>query len=547
MGLFDRFFAPRQTKAAPTTHAAPPQPDEPAPELQAQSATVAEQPINGTVAMGGSVKPLLVEARAQLDAKNTQAAIAIYQKLLAEGSSPERAAEAGGAGSVAVRADVLVTISGDLGSTGHLREITELVGPCYDAQKHGPATGLNLLQAYIALRNVDAAQHILDLLFGLGRPELEERLHGFSNAIAELMAQGQFAPNAPASPSVGPGEMASDEAPTSASPTNAAAIHLVTISKPIWSYGLEDALGELFPVRDAQKGVRRVAFAQLALPSLEAPEKLAAQPEAELGRLSRAIPLWLAETFSYSPLYAPVAAIGVQHSPGNPGHYAHFPTEWTTDNLRQLVDSAEGALDYIFTGSLQEKSGDTTLTLRVWEVRKFRERKKVVLRWTPASADAELSKLHSYLRQFMEWQEGAAGAPGTAAIRYSPPAQPLRWLHTLGTSLCLFLAGKNVLAPEQVPPIEPLLRDALALTAASSGEVENAATTQAGQEGEGQNAGEAATLAALTLLARARDLGMLDESPLAELLQTLDAASPTARTSPEQTQHLAAVRTALRL
>jgi len=510
MGLFDRFFAPRQTKPA-----APPPTPKSEPKQGNDDAAAPKQ----ASTPAGNVNPLLKEAREHLDAKDVQAALAIYEKLLGEDSA---------SGGVAARADVLVTISGDLGSTGHLREITELVGPRYDAQKHGPATGLNLLQAYIALRNVDAAQHILDILFGLGRPELEERLHGFSNAIAELIAQGQFAPTAPVSPSVGP-EGANEPADASSAVTSGQ-IHLVTISKPIWSYGLEDALGELFPSRDAQKGVRRVAFAQLALPGLEDAATLAAQAEDELSRLACAIPLWLAETFSYSPLYAPLAAIGVRHSPGNPGHYALFPSEWTTDNLRQLVEASGGALDYIFTGSLQDKSGDTTLTLRVWEVRKFRERKKIVLRWTPATADTELAKLHEYLRQFMEWRDGGASLP------YALPTQPLRWLHTLAHSLTLFLAEKNVLAHEQLPTIAPLLRDALEHLRQSGNDAPQDKTVC-----------HSATLAPLTLLARARDLGAIDETVLSELVQTLDTATACSPANPEQNKRLAAARSALGL
>ncbi|NTW01877.1 MAG: SAM-dependent DNA methyltransferase, partial [Oscillochloris sp.] len=46
------------------------------------------------------------------------------------------------------RPDVLVALSGDLGSCGHVDQIIELVAPRYDAERHGPATGLNLLQAY---------------------------------------------------------------------------------------------------------------------------------------------------------------------------------------------------------------------------------------------------------------------------------------------------------------------------------------------------------------------------------------------------------------
>ena len=86
---------------------------------------------------------------------------------------------------------------GDLGSHGHVAEIIELIAPRYDADRHGPATGLNLLQAYLAVGNADAAQHVLDILFALNRPELEDRLHGFSNAIAELLAAPDSAASGP--------------------------------------------------------------------------------------------------------------------------------------------------------------------------------------------------------------------------------------------------------------------------------------------------------------------------------------------------------------
>lgn len=445
MGLFDRMFGSRPPEQK--TEATPAPAEAPAPTA------------------AGNIMPRLVEAREKLEAKDVPAAVAIYEEVLAVAGE---------------RADVLVTISGDLGVTGNLREITELVGPRYDAEKHGPATGLNLLQAYLALRNADAAQHVLDILFELKRPELEERLYGFSNAIADLMATGQIHGD---NPTAG-GDPEEQQK---------AQINLVTISKPIWSYGLEVA-GELFPARTDH--VRRVAFAQLALPGLAHAPELAKQPEEEMGRLSRAIPLWLAETFSYSPRYVSIATLGVHGKPGAPGHYALFPAEWSTDNLRQLVDTAGTELDYIFTGALRQKAGDYEMILRVWEVKKFRERKQIALRWTSATAAAELTKLHDYVRQFMEWNDGAAALP------YTAPSAPTAWLDTLGASATLFLAEKNVLAPEQLPDLSAPIHTATAHAASN----------------------EAASLACVSLLARARQLGLdtptaapsLFESPLVE-------------------------------
>src|SRR5688500_2540687 len=162
----------------------------------------------------------LVAARECIEAKDLPGAIAIYEELLATSGD---------------RADVLVTISADLGVNGHVHEIIELVAPRYDADRHGPATGLNLLQAYLAERNATAAQHVLDILFALNRPELQERLYGFSNAIAELIHSGQVADR---------GANGAD----AAAPEDLK-INLVSISKPIWFYGLEPLAAQILPAK----------------------------------------------------------------------------------------------------------------------------------------------------------------------------------------------------------------------------------------------------------------------------------------------------------
>jgi hypothetical protein len=400
-----------------------------------------------TAASGaGSVMPQLVEARERLEAKDLPAALALYEEVLVLAGD---------------RADVLVTISGDLGVNGHLREIIELVAPRYDADRHGPATGLNLLQAYLALRNAEAAQHMLDILFALQRPELEERLHGFSNAIAELIQQ-----NLPAGDASDP-----------VAPAGVARIELISISKPIWFYGLEPQAGQILPPKGGK--LRRVAFTQLALPEVSNLAELTQRPEDELGRLTRALPLWLAETFYFSPLYSPIAAVAVVKQ----RHYALFGPEWTTENLQQLINTTEGGLDYVFTGALRQTAGDYELLLRVWEVKKFRERKRFTVKWNPATADTELAQLHEQVRMFMEWTGDTAG------ITYAPPRQPSVWLNTLGTLLTLFL-GKQGLLPKSQLALPDAMVDAVA---------EQAAT------------GEAASLAWLVLKHAGRELGLVGQ------------------------------------
>jgi hypothetical protein len=446
MGFFDRFRSPK-SESSPATPASPPAPADDG----AAAPSVAP-------ARGSSVAAILLSARERLDARDLPGALALYEPLL------ESAGD---------RADVLVTISGDLGSTGHVATIVELIAPRYDAERHGPATGLNLLQAYLATRNTTAAQHLLDILFGLQRPELEERLHGFSNALADLIeAENQGA--IPAAVPTAAGSAAGTATP--AAPA-ASRINLVTISRPIWIYGLEPIGEQLIPTKSDR--VRRVAFAQLAQLGVTDVLERSRAPEDDLGRLSRALPLWLAETFSFSPLYAPIATVGLVDE-GK--HYALFPGEWSTDHLRQLVETHSQPLDYIFTGALRRIAGDTEVILRVWEVRKFRERKQFTARWNPASADAILAGLQEQIRQFMEWRPFPEGQ----GIAYTPPHSPSAWLEVLAASLTCFLGDKGLLQPDHVAPTASLF-PAAAQTALAS---------------------ESASLAWLTLQDRARRLNL---------------------------------------
>jgi hypothetical protein len=410
MGFFDRLTG---------------KPDSPAPA----GGTVPVAP--GTDAPVTGVAPRLVAARDKLEQKDLPGALTIYEEVLATAGD---------------RADVLVTISGDLGATGNIPEIIDLVAPRYDALRHGPATGINLVQAYLAVRNADAAQHILDILFSLNRPDLEDRLHGFSNAVAELISNGVVR---------GIPQYASQ----SMDEDNPAAqvrieVALVSISRPIWSYGLE-SVPEALPKKDGK--MRRIAFAQLSVPgAYPDPDAAMRQPEDDLGRLSRALPLWFAETFYFSPLYSPIAALGCLHE-GTKRSRAIFSTDWTVDNLKKLVETAAGGLDYIFTGSLRREGAGYVLVLRVWEVKKMRERKQFTITWTPATADAELTKLHEFIRAFMEW----APYPEGPVITYASPSTPTVWLDTLAALFGMFLVEKNLESKEHLGPVAPVF-DALA-------------------------------------------------------------------------------------
>jgi hypothetical protein len=389
MGFFDRLAAKKST----------PEPVAPAPEPEVEKKPVV-----------GAILPLLANAREKLKVRDLAGAMEIYEQVLS---------------AAAERSDVLVTISADLGTNGYVREIIELLAPRFDLEKHGAAAGVNLLQAYLATRDTDSAQHLLDLLFSLQRPELEARLIGFSKALSELF--------------ISEGEAAGSSSPNEAREEKK--INLVSISKPIWSYGLEAQHASLLPRPEGK--LRRVAFAQLSMPGVPDVMELATKIEDDNGRLSRAFALWMAETFSYSAGYEAVAALGMM----NQEHYALFPTEWTAENLRQLNEtSSSKGLDYIVAGWMRIHNDDYELGVRIWEVKKFRELKSFSVRFAPSTANEELLKIHTQLRTYMEW----SALPAGNGISYEPPADPVAYLQALGASISLFLGGKALLPASHV-------------------------------------------------------------------------------------------------
>ncbi len=96
--------------------------------------------------------------------------------------------------------------------------------------------------------------------------------------------------------------------------------------------------------------------------------------------------------------------------PDGARHPVLFDAEWTIEHMRQLVSTATDGLDYIFTGTLRGGEGVHELNLRVWDAKKFRERKQFSALWTPATAGAELAKLRDTICRYMEWTPYPAGS-----------------------------------------------------------------------------------------------------------------------------------------
>lgn len=196
-------------------------------------------------------------ARIHLKEGDPQGALALYREVLAVSKSP----------------DAFHQISGDLGQAGYLGEMIDLIAPLYDLDRHGIACGLNLVRAYAALGGIEPGRTLWRRIKALNLP-------GFDQVLAEL-EQLLLKP------------ISLTEAPKE--PSAPFSITMPNVEGPIWTRGLQNAA---WLMEGRQTGIR-LQILPLTIAPPEKPMEAQAQIEDDAGRLSRAIPLFLAETLCF--------------------------------------------------------------------------------------------------------------------------------------------------------------------------------------------------------------------------------------------------------
>lgn len=232
--------------------------------------------LNTASALPGSWRAQLWLARHHLENKEVAAARALYEQVLAGGKYD------GGA---------LMMISGDLGNNGEIALIGELIAPVYDEHKHDPMAGLNLLRAWQALGNVEEGEKLLARLYALGYAPLKQPLDEFAKAFQQMRQQEAQA--VPADP-------------------QQLQVSTLALTQPIWHYGLASA-DWLFTHKP--ESAPQVGFFALSKIS-NGIERTESQREDDIGRLTRAIPLYFAEAVHYWSDYASCCYVQVVEGGG---------------------------------------------------------------------------------------------------------------------------------------------------------------------------------------------------------------------------------------
>ena len=119
----------------------------------------------------GSWRPQLFIAQHYLEQKELERAKKLYSEVFSVAQDEP---------------DALMMISGDLGKNGYIQESISIIRPKYDATKHGPLPGLNLLQAYSELGDYENGQQLIDELRNLNQYDIEGKLKHYQQLFAKL-------------------------------------------------------------------------------------------------------------------------------------------------------------------------------------------------------------------------------------------------------------------------------------------------------------------------------------------------------------------------
>jgi tetratricopeptide (TPR) repeat protein len=209
----------------------------------------------------GSWRAQIWLARAALKSENLPQAVSYYQASLSNAGRN-------------VPSDLLMQMSGDLGNHGHLAKLLELTEPHYVPEQHGLQVGNNLIKAHIEAGELDAAREILDQLFSLKRPDWKETLTYWDTEIAKSrLASSKVHVSEPLS------------------------MMMLSIEGPVWLKPGSPAF-KLFSsnIHDRPLITFLGSSATMATPAQEIEQQMPDAP----GRLSRALPLFLAERVSFA-------------------------------------------------------------------------------------------------------------------------------------------------------------------------------------------------------------------------------------------------------
>ncbi|GJJ05330.1 hypothetical protein RugamoR64_58680 [Duganella rhizosphaerae] len=282
------------------------------------------QALQTAAALPGSWRAQLWLARHHLEKEEFPAARALYAAVLNGGRFDGNA---------------LMMMSGDMGNSGQLPLMLELVGPAYDEHQHDPMAGINLLRACQELGRVDEGEALLGRMYALGFPPIKQHLDQFAEAYQEMRQQS-----------------------SQSAPLDQANLKIATMSltQPIWHYGLRNVDWLFARKSESAPGIGFFALTKIT----DGTERAESQREDDLGRYTRAFPLYFAEAAHYWSDYAASCNILIVEGSGP-------VVAGTETDGHALFDIVPAGMKYFVTGEVgctgEGKAARWSIALHLWD------------------------------------------------------------------------------------------------------------------------------------------------------------------------------------
>jgi len=275
-------------------------------------------------AVPGSWRAQLWLARAAVEDSNLTEALRLYRESIAAAGDP-------------VPNDLLAQMSGDLGKAGYLPELIEMTSPHFKVDTHGLHVGNNLIKAHLDLGQIDTARDILQQLYAQNRPDWKQTLTFWDTEIAKT----GVAAAVPLSP-------------------EKLTITDLAIEGPIW-LPEDSPANELFSAHAAESVRIYFLGGTAEIPSRD--DKITAQLSDTRGRLSRAIPLFLAEQihFHSDGVVRTLVPLLKSESSG----FVLSGMRWADDDAASRARMGNTQADYIVLLHLRTMQEPWTLELRL--------------------------------------------------------------------------------------------------------------------------------------------------------------------------------------
>lgn len=266
----------------------------------------------------GSWRAQLWQARFALEKKEIDVARKLYEESMSKAGNP-------------LPSDLLMQMSGDLGNNGFLKEIIELVEPHFAPSVHGIMVGNNLLKTHCDLGHFESARAILDQLYKQKRQDWHKTLAFWDSELAKSNISIQ-----------------------SEQSTDIPSVALLAFERPVWCRE-SSVFASLLPAK-TDKSTRIVIFGNTTIHT-DLTEEPKLQPADGPGRVSRAIPLFMAEQIHTTTDATGIALITWAQTKG----FAVFGKAYDEKTLCEIVEKDEIAPEYIVSVLIDS-------TKNIWDV-----------------------------------------------------------------------------------------------------------------------------------------------------------------------------------